>query len=510
MGSGRVSIELRGLAKSYGAVHALRGVSLTIEPGSVHALLGPNGAGKSTLIGCMSGALRPDAGEIVLGGVTHSALTPRAAFAAGVSVIYQKFSLVGALSVEDNVFLGSELTRWGLRRRREQRRETARLLGDLQRTLPADAPVARLPIADRQLVEIAKALRHGSDVLVFDEPTASLSHREARALAEQIRALRDRGMHILYVTHRLDEVLELADHVTVLRDGAVVVSQPVGGMSGQDLVRAVTGVDAPAAPAAAPASAGAPVLELRDVVADGLGPLSLTLRAGEILGVFGMLGAGRTELLETLFGVRAVRAGTIELAGGDGAKGGPAARIAQGMALVPAERVRQSLFMSLTALENVLLPSLRALATRWLGIRRHRSERRRFGAVAQDLRLTPAAPAAPAASFSGGNQQKLAVGRWLVRPERLRVLLLDEPTQGIDVGARGELYRILERVAAELSCGVIFTSSEPEEVVRLAHRAVVLERGHVVAELAGAALAEPALMASANAHAPEPEAKDLA
>jgi ribose transport system ATP-binding protein len=498
-----VTVELRGLVKTYGAVRALRGVSLTIEPGSVHALLGPNGAGKSTLIGCMSGAVRPDAGEIVLGGTAHAALTPRAALAAGVSVIYQKFSLVGALSVEDNVFLGSELTRCGLRRRREQRRATSELLARLQRTLPAAAPVGALPIADRQLVEIAKALRHGSEVLVFDEPTASLSQREAQALAEQIRALRGGGMHILYVTHRLDEVLELADHVTVLRDGAVVASRPVAGMSSAELVRAVTGMDQVPVAAAQPPAAGRPLLELRDVAADGLGPLSLTLREGELLGIFGMLGSGRTELLETLFGLRPLRGGRIDFEGRELGRGGPAARIARGIALVPAERVRQSLFMGLTALENVLLPSLRRLAVRVLGLRRPRAERRRFDAVAGQLRLTPAAPRTPASSFSGGNQQKLAVGRWLVQPEKLRVLLLDEPTQGIDVGARAELYRILERTAAELRCGVVFTSSEPEEVLRLAHRALVLERGRVVAELSGRQITEAALMTAANAQEPE-------
>jgi ABC-type sugar transport system ATPase subunit len=498
-----VSVKVRDMVKSYGAIRALRGVSLTIEPGTVHALLGPNGAGKSTLIGCMSGAVRPDGGEIVVDGTAHAALTPRAALAAGVSVIYQKFSLVGALSVEDNIFLGTEMTRWGLRRRHEQGRVTAELLARLQRPLPAAAPVATLPIADRQLVEIAKAMRHGSRVLVFDEPTASLSQREAEVLAEQIRALRASGMHILYVTHRLDEVLEIADHVTVLRDGAVVESREVRGMSSAELVRAVTGTDEPLDVAATPPAVGRPVLEVRDAADVGLGPLSLTLHEGELLGVFGMLGSGRTELLETLFGLRPLRDGRIAFDGEDLKGGGPAARIARGIALVPAERVRQSLFMSLTALENVLLPSLRTLAVRVLGLRRRRLERRRFDSVARELRLTPAAPRAPASSFSGGNQQKLAVGRWLVQPEKLRVLLLDEPTQGIDVGTRAELYRILERTAVKLHCGIVFTSSEPEEVVRLAHRAVVLERGRIAAELVGSQITEEALMTAANSAEPE-------
>jgi ribose transport system ATP-binding protein len=496
-----VTVVLTELAKSYGAVKALRGVSLTIEPGSVHALLGPNGAGKSTLIACMSGATRPDSGEIAIDGERHARLGPAEARRAGISVIYQKFSLVDALSVGDNVFLGSELTRCGLRRRREQRRQAERLLARLRRPVPVRARVGSLPIADRQVVEIAKALRHESRVLVFDEPTASLSAHEARALLGQVRELKAEGMHVLYVTHRLDEVLELADHVTVLRDGAVALSRPVAELSRADLVAAIADVakadEPPPPPPARPAS-GTPLLRLDDVSADRVGPLSLTLAAGEVVGVFGLLGSGRTELLETIFGLRRPLAGAVEL-DGKRARGGPAARIRAGIALVPAERVRQSLFMSMPARDNLLLPTYRALGRRVTGLRRRGAEARLFGETAAALALTPAKASAPASAFSGGNQQKLAIGRWLNARRGTRLLLLDEPTQGIDVGTRAQLYRTLRETAAGGDRAVLFTSSEPEEVVRLAQRAIVLDRGRIVGELTGPEITEEALMLHAEA-----------
>lgn len=493
-----MAVEVAGIVKRYGGAPVLDGVDLRIEAGQVRALLGPNGAGKSTLIRCLTGAVTPDAGALRLDGDELDAATPARALAAGVVVIYQHLSLISALTVSENVFLGSELRRGPFVARAAQRhrtREVLTLLG-VDAEVGPDVRVGDLPIALQQLVEIAKAL-HRNDVrlLILDEPTSALSETEARQLISRVRGLRARGIHVLYVTHLLDEVFEVADSVTVLRDGRVVLDKTVGETDRDELVGAIAGVAVQEDRREGRVRAGEAVLELRGLRGPRFGPVDLRVGAGEVVGLFGMVGSGRTELLETLFGARQAVGGDARFRGRRHRPANPAGAIAAGIALVPSDRLRQSLFAELSALENSLLPSFRALSR--LGLRQRDRERDRFAAAAGDVRLHPAEPRMPARILSGGNQQKLVVGRWLALPGRVALLLLDEPTQGIDVGARHDLYRLLRQLARD-GTGVLFASSDPDEARALADRVVVLSRGRVVAQLRAAAASNERLLGLAG------------
>jgi ribose transport system ATP-binding protein len=473
-----------GLRKQYGRTTVLDGVDLELRSGRVHALLGANGAGKSTLIKCLSGATPPSGGHIELNGQRFDALSPREAIEAGLAVIYQHFSLVPSLNAVDNIFLGLEMRRGlGLVKRAAQARECRRLLDEMGLDIPHDAPVGTLPVAAQQLVEIAKALQRQASVLVLDEPTASLGEAERQGLLAQVRRLRDAGLQILYVTHLLPEIFEIADDVTVLRDGKVVLNSPVSDIDERDIVAAISGRESSNASTAGRGYAprGNPVFAAAGLEGERLGPVSLSLHEGEIVGVFGLLGSGRTELLETIFGIRRVSGGTLTLDGKPLRATSPSDSIGRGIALVPAERGRQSMFGLLTGRDNVLLPRLAMLDRH--GVRRSALERKSFTATARDVQLPEAYGDLPVSKLSGGNQQKTAVGRWLGREQGVRVLMLDDPTQGVDVGAREQLYAALREATAQSGLGVLLTSSSPEEIVAVADRAVVLHRGQVIKEL---------------------------
>jgi ABC-type sugar transport system ATPase subunit len=499
------AVAVRGIWKSFGGVEALRGVDLLIQPGEVHALLGPNGAGKSTLIKCLGGAVTPDQGEIVLGERIYHELAPTESREAGVSVIYQSFSLIPTLSVAENIFLGEERRFGPFVRRRQQEREARELLEMFHQDLDPTARVSDLPIASQQLIEIAKAMRRNPKLLILDEPTASLTDVEAKLLAEQLRRLKSRGMPILYVTHLLQEVFDVADRVTVLRDGAVVLSARVSEVTHDDLVSAITGetLGDLHRPTSSAVQAGvSPLLELRKLRALGIGPLDLTVRPGEVVAVFGLLGSGRTELVETIFGVRQREAGEVFLDGRSVSFDGPHGAIAEGVALVPGERLRLSLFLSLPNLDNVLMPTFTNLAR--CGLRSSKEEKRRFGQVASVLQLRPPDPRLRSRQLSGGNQQKVAVGRWLGAEGSVRLLMLDEPTQGIDIGTRTDLYRILRGFVAADNRGVLLTSSDPEETIAVADRVYVLYRGRVVDVLEGPDVDEHSLLSLAQGKARTP------
>nr|WP_112474476.1 sugar ABC transporter ATP-binding protein [Streptomyces sp. ST1020] len=542
-----VNLRVRGLSKSFGGVRALDGVDLTVPMGQVHALLGHNGAGKSTLIKCLGGAFAPDAGTIEVGGTPYARLTPRAAIDAGVAIIFQTLSVVDTLTVTENIFLGQEWTRYGRIDRRAQEKVAAGLLERVAATCSPRDRVGQLPMGQRQLVEIAKALSRSASVLVLDEPTAALSTAESHALAERVEDLRTQGLAIVYVTHLLSEAERLADAVTVLRDGRVTHHAPTAGWTRHDLVEAIAGhpteehrgkrdarapgaarvaggpceeasapVSGPGAEASAPSrrsgsaqSAGGPReqplpgpprLTVDALEGPGFGPVSLAVRAGERVGLFGLIGAGRTRILETLYGRRRATGGTVRVGGRVVAPRRPADALGAGIALVPADRRRQGLFPGLGAQDNALLPSVRPLAR--LGVRNLAAERRVFGALAEAVALRPARPRLPAAAFSGGNQQKLVLGRWINEARRTDVLLLDEPTQGVDVGARQEIYRVVSSLASDRGTAVLFASSDPEEAVALADRCLIVADGRIVGELSGAELTEAALLSAV--HRPTP------
>jgi ribose transport system ATP-binding protein len=497
-----MAFSVRGLTKAYSGVPVLQDVGLAVEGGEIHALLGANGAGKSTLIKSVSGAISPDAGEIEIDGRTFASLTPRESRANGVAVIYQDLSVAPSLSVAENIFLGAELRRGPFVRRRAQRAEARTLLARVGSDVDPRKTVAELSGADQQVVEIAKALRLRSRLLILDEPTASLTDAEVRVLMSHLRVLKEHGLPILYVTHRLGEVFQIADRVTVLRDGRVVLSAAVPEVTRADLVDAIVGARSdggrPARQLAAQTGAGSGALfEAEGLLAPGIGPIDVSVSPGEVLAVFGLVGSGRTELLEAIFTGRGIRRGQVRLDGKALRVRHPSDAVAAGIALIPSERLRKSVFRPLTGLDNVLLPSMVSLAT--TGIRQRRRERSEFTQRASRLGLQPPRGDMQATRYSGGNQQKLVLGRWLGGRRDLKLLLLDEPTQGVDVGARADLYGVIADAVASGTRAVIVTSSDEEEVEQLADRAIVLSRGLKVGELRGREIEQRALLELAHA-----------
>jgi len=473
-----MSFAVYALKKSYGGVEVLKGVDLEVADGEIHALLGANGAGKSTLIKCLSGAIQPDTGIMMVGKERYEGFTPKTSKQAGISVIYQDLSLATSLDVSDNMFLGQELRFGPFVRKGAQRREAAEWLKQLGVDIRPTAALSTLGNAGLQTVEIAKALRARPKVLILDEPTAALSEKEAETLGEQLLELKKQNLPLLYVTHRLAEVFALADRVTVLRGGQVVLTGKVSDLSRDDLVDAIAGEriqrDRPAAQAAGARTA----VSVRGLVAAGIGPVDLDIRAGEVLGVFGLVGSGRTELLETMFGAQRAFGGEVSLDGVPIRASSPGDAVAAGLALVPADRLRKSIIAPLSAGENMLLPSYLKLAM--AGLRNPLAEKAAFDTAVGRLNLQPPRIDLQARRFSGGNQQKLVIARWLNDTIACRLLMLDEPTQGVDVGARRDIYAAI-RATADAGRSVLVTSSEPEELVQIADRVIVLSAGRVAA-----------------------------
>jgi ribose transport system ATP-binding protein len=492
-----MGLAVKSLTKAYAGVTVLDDVDLTVDDGEIHALLGANGAGKSTLIKCISGAITPDAGEIEVSGQTFNGLTPREAWRAGVAVIYQELSVATTLNVNDNVFLGSELRRGPLLRRRAERAETREWLGRLGLKLDPDASLSGVGNAELQVIEIVKALHRDPGVLILDEPTAALTETEAQQLGKHMQTLRGHGLPLLFVTHRLAEVFEWADRVTVLRGGQVVLSGKVAELSKDELVTAIVGraIEATGDDSDLTGLDREPVLRVSNLVGPGIGPIDLEARPGEVLGIFGLVGSGRTELLESLFGARKLHGGTIECEGEALRLRRPDDAVAAGLALVPSDRLRKSVFPTLPAGDNVLLPRMSPLSR--FGFRSRARERVAFDGVTAQLNLDPPRRELEARRFSGGNQQKLVISRWLQSGSDCRVLLLDEPTQGVDVGARKDLYDAL-LAFAKPDRAVLLTSSEPGELLQLASRVLVLSRGRAVGLLRGADITERRMLELAH------------
>jgi ribose transport system ATP-binding protein len=494
-----VAFAVKKLCKAYGGVDVLKSVDLAVQDGEIHVLLGANGAGKSTLIKCLSGAITPDSGEIIVGDERFTALTPKLSRQAGVAVVYQELSLAMSLDVSDNVFLGRELRSGPFVRRSQQRGETRKLLSQLGVTLDPTTDLAKVGNAELQAIEIIKAIAAQPKVLILDEPTASLSEREAERLSHHLKQLRKQDLPVLYVTHRLNEVFDLADRVTVLRGGEVVLTGQAGNLSHDEIVRAIVGKNVLRGRAGKGNDAAAqapPLLSVKDLVSSGIGPLSFDVYPGEVVGIFGLVGSGRTELLESLFGAQPVHSGSITFRGKPYAPATPAHAVDSGMALVPSDRLRRSLFQSLPADENALLSTFRHLSAG--GIRRRAGEREVFTAIASRLNLQPRRMDLEARRFSGGNQQKLVLARWLNDVQACRLLLLDEPTQGVDVGARREIYDAIQFVGSAPDRAALATSSEPDELMQIASRVIVLSGGQIAGIVTGEDINETKLLSLAH------------
>lgn len=489
---------VEGLSKAFYSNIVLDNVDLAVADGEIHALLGANGAGKSTLIKCISGAQTPDAGTIVLGTDRHHRLTPKQAHKEGVCVVHQDPTLAQSLNVVDNVFLGTEIRVGPFVRHGRQQAQARRWLDSLGVRVTPAATLKELSSAELQIVEIVRALRQAPKMLILDEPTASLTMEEAEQLGSYLRQLKGRNIPILYVTHRLGEVFSLSDRVSVLRDGRIVYSGRTADTDEETLVEAILGrkLENRRAVPRPPAQDDRPLLRVRRLCGAAIGPVDLDVKAGEILGVYGLTGSGRTELLEALFGTDSSVADMVAIDGRQVSINSPRDAIARGIVLVPSDRQRKSVLRSMAAIDNMLLPRLGAIANG--GLRDRSQEKRRFDDVARRLDLQPPTPQESAQRFSGGNQQKLVIGRWMQRGDKFRLLMMDEPTQGVDVGARAELYAALRSFVAEGAAGALVTSSEPSELIQLAHRVIVLVDGRVRAEFRGDDITDANLLKAAQ------------
>ena len=491
---------MRGIDKRYGGVQALSGVDLTVEAGRIHAILGENGAGKSSLIKCMSGVVQPDAGSLEVEGAPVRFASPMAANAAGIVCIFQELSLVPDLSVADNILISNPPRRFGMIDGRAQRRLAEAALA---RAGAADihpmALVKDLPLSRRQLVEIAKALARNPRLLILDEATSALTAADVETVFRVLKDLRREGLGLVYISHRMHEITELADTCSVFRNGRHVDTFPAGSKDDDSIIRMMIGRDYthvyPPKPDPVPASV-APVLETRGLGWHGvLADIGFTLRPGEILGLGGLDGQGQRELLLALFGVLRGVTGEIRVDGHPAALGGPsdakAARNA--LALIPEDRKTEGLMLPMSVSDNLSFANLDRLSRR--GIIDRTAERRRIDEMVAALAIKTADPeTTPVSTLSGGNQQKVVLAKWLMTGPR--VILLNDPTRGIDVGTKQEIYRLLRKLAGE-GAAIILYSTDYAELMGCCDRVLVMYDGRIQSELAGDAITEHALVASA-------------
>jgi ribose transport system ATP-binding protein len=475
-------LEMRGITKQFHGVSALQDVNLTIYPGEVHALMGENGAGKSTLMKILAGAYVADAGEILINGHPTNIADPTAARQAGINLIYQELNVAPNLTVAENIFMGSELRQGQILDREAMQRQAAEVLQRLGASFTPSTLVSSLSIAEQQQVEIARALKDNSRILVMDEPTAALSDRETERLFEVIRTLRSNGIAIIYISHRMEEVYALANRVSVLRDGQYVGSLDRSELSPDRLVQMMVGRPMQDFYEHQRSSTvGNVVLEVRNLT-DGhkVQPANLELRAGEIVGLSGLVGAGRTELSRLIFGADPKTGGEVFLNGKKLEIHSPGDAIAAGIGYVPEDRKDQGLFLEMSSGKNIILNMLKQDSK--IGVVNWRSVGKIADTAVQDFKIRLANLETRAMDLSGGNQQKLLLARWLaIKP---RVLLLDEPTRGVDIGAKSEIYRIISDLAKQ-GVAILMVSSELPEIVGLSDRVLVMREGRLVGELGG-------------------------
>ncbi|WP_411720447.1 sugar ABC transporter ATP-binding protein [Mycetocola sp.] len=496
--SAPVALELHRVVKSFGPVVALRSGSLTLVPGSIHALIGENGAGKSTLVKIVAGLYRRDSGEFRLHGEGADFSSTSQSKAAGIAVIYQEPTLFPDLSVTENIFMGRQPTNTiGRIDRKAMRDEAQQIFARLGVSLDPERLTEGLSIADQQIIEIAKAISLEASVLIMDEPTAALSGVEVERLFAVARSLRDEGRALLFISHRFDEVFSLCDTVTVMRDGSYIDTMPIAGTTVDELVRQMVGRDVTELFPKLPSTVGDVVLEVEGLTRAGVfRDIGFTLRSGEIVGLAGLVGAGRSEVARAIFGVDAYDSGRVRLHGAVLPRGNPRIATARGLALVPEDRRKQGLVLDESVTRNVTL-AIRSKLARW-GLLWGGLENRAAQLWASRLEVKTAALDAETGTLSGGNQQKVVLGKWLATEPT--VLIVDEPTRGIDVGTKAEVHRLLSELAQQ-GLAILMISSELPEVLGMADRVLVMREGRLTGEFTRQQATPEAVMFAATAEA---------
>lgn len=473
-------LEMRNIFKSFGGVNALRDVSFQCRPGTVHALVGENGAGKSTLIKILAGALLPDSGEIIFKGQKHQSFSTRKALNSGISVIYQELALVSQMTVAENIFLGREPRKYfGIVDKKRLKIEAKKLLKQLGFEVDMDMEVGEMTVAYQQMVEIAKALSKNADLIIMDEPSAILAGHELDQLFLIIESLKKRGVTIIYISHRLEEVFRIANEVTILKDGQLVGTKPIKDLSHGELVKMMVGRTLEEVFPVSSNQPGTFVLQVDEISTKTiLNQVSFNLREGEILGVAGMVGSGRTELARAIFGADPLTSGTIKIKGQDVVFKNPADAIRSKISLVPEDRKYHGLFTKLSILNNITLPILSKIS-RW-GFTDKKKENEIVERERQIHSIDMTSGNQEVQYLSGGNQQKVVLSKSLQTiPE---VIIMDEPTRGVDVGAKFEIYQLIRQLNKD-GIAILMISSELPEILGLSDRILVMREGKIVAEL---------------------------
>jgi ribose transport system ATP-binding protein len=478
-------LEMRGIVKTFPGVRALDGVSFSLRAGEVHALVGENGAGKSTLMKILAGAQGADGGEILLEGKVVKIDGPRAAEQLGIGMIYQEFNLVPDLDAVENIVLGLEPVRGFMLDDKAARTRAASVLEELGITIPLDVPARRLPVAQQQMVEIAKALLRQARVIVMDEPTAALTEREIDGLFTLIAKLKAGGAGIVYISHRLEELPRIADRITVIRDGRAVETRPIAEMPQDEMIRLMVGrtLDAHFPELPPVAADAAVVLDVHDLQRPPrVNDVSFTVRAGEIVGLAGLVGAGRTEIVRAIAGADLPSGGTIAIDGKTERITSPQSGIKAGIAFITEDRKAQGLVLGMSVGENITLAHL-ADFSRFGEFIEPQREHAAAAKLITDLHIRTPGAGQIVRNLSGGNQQKVVLAKWLIGTAR--VLLFDEPTRGIDVGSKAEIYGLMVRLA-RAGAGIVMVSSELPEVLGMSHRILVVREGKIAAEFSRA------------------------
>jgi len=476
-----VLLSLSGIQKNFGGVKALRDGNLQVREGEVHLLMGENGAGKSTLMKIVAGLYGRDGGEMLFRGQPVSFARPSEAAANGIAMVHQESLLAPHLSVAENIYLGHESSRRSIWVNRRQLAEQGRrLIADNGFRLDPEARVEKLTPAGKQLVEICRAIAQGSSLLIFDEPTSSLSETETREVFRIVREMRQRKMGVIYITHRLEELRSIGDRVTILRDGVTVHSGPLSELTREQLIQHMVGRSLDNFFKREATSAGEPLLRLKDVSRGMLRHISFEIRAGEIVGLGGLMGAGRTELCRVIFGLDPPTSGSVEIAGRTVSPKTPREAVAAGVALIPEDRQRDGLALRMPIAHNITMPDLGKVSS--FGFLRKAEEVSLSEDFRQRLRIKCSSTQQLAGRLSGGNQQKIVIAKWAARGAR--VFLFDEPTRGIDVGAKQEVFEEMDRLARS-GAAVLMVSSELPELIQAADRILVMSQGRVTGELPG-------------------------